>query len=387
VTDRAQNGSVRNDDGLEVLDLGTLQDPAPSGSQPRPSRRAVLALGGAAVVGAGLTALTRGGSSKLPPPDAAPVPDGEVVVTDLGRPLVGGPPLDVFGFTQLEVVRVELATGRITRTGLGGMESLDVVPVRGGVLVHSSEDGRGFFVPDDQPPRRIASTFGRPGPLLRGPDLDHVWVVSEPDPKAPMELVTLDGRPTLTGVTGSVRPTSYPVPDGGGYLLVAGVSGTYWIGRRGPHRVTTGVILADGPTGWLVLEADGAGRRGGLLVERAGGRRPVPFLSPDAPTRGEAVVGGTLSPDGRRAALYAGDPARPLRLEVVDLATGAAVPTGVRLFPGAVLRSPRWSPDGRLVVSVDNWGRVVAVDTATGWTGPLVPEDVLPGLEDVAIRA
>jgi hypothetical protein len=98
------------------------------------------------------------------------------------------------------------------------------------------------------------------------------------------------------------------------------------------------------------------------------------------------VVGGTLSPDGRRAALYEGDPARPLRLDLVDLASGAAVPTGVSLVAGAVLRSPRWSPDGRLVVSVDDSGRIVAVDARTGRTGPLVPANVLPALEDVAIR-
>jgi hypothetical protein len=382
---------VRPDDHLEVLELGRVDEPeeASSGSPPRPSRRAVLGLGGVAVVGAGLTALARRGSSeRRPPGPAPPVADGKVVVRDLGRPLAGGFRLDVFGFTQHEVVRVELATGRITRTGLGGLEhaSVDVVPVRGGVLVHSTDDGRGFFVPDDRPPRSTAPAFQRPGPLLPGPDLDHVWVLSEPDPSAPMELVTLDGRVTLTGAAGLVRTTSYPVPDGGGYPLVLGVTGTYSIGRQGVQRVTTGAVLADGPTGWLVLESDNAGRRGGLLVERGGNRRPVSFLSPSAPARRGTVVGGTLSPDGRRAALYEGDPARPLRLDLVDLATGAAVPTGVRLIPGAVLRSPRWSPDGRLVVSADDSGRIVAVDAGTGRTGPLVPANVLPELEDVAIR-
>jgi hypothetical protein len=382
---------VSPDDHPEVLDLGGVDEPeeAPSGSRPRPSRRAVLALGGVGVVGVGLTTLARRRSSAPPPSGPAPVADGEVVVRDLRRPIGGGPRLDVFGFTQHEVVRVELATGRVTRTGLGGLEhaSVDVVPVRGGVLVHSSDDGRGFFVPDDRPPRNIAPEFRRPGPLLPGPDLDHVWVLSEPDPRAPMLLLTLDGRVTLTGVAGFVRPTSYPVPDGGGYPLVRGVTGTYWIGRQGVQRVTTGAVLADGPTGWLVLESDDAGRRGGLFVERGGDRRPVSFLAPSAPARAGTVVGGTLSPDGRRAALYEGDPARPLRLDLVDLATGAAVPTGVRLIPGAVLRSPRWSPDGRLVLSVDDSGRIVTVDAGTGRTRPLVPANVLPELEDVAIRA
>jgi hypothetical protein len=261
-----------------------------------------------------------------------------------------------------------------------------IVPVRGGVLVHSGGGGRGFFVRDDRPPRGVAPALQRRGPMLPGPDLDHVWVLSEPDPNAPMELVTLDGRRTVTAAAGSVRPSSYPVADGGGYPLVLGVTGTYWVGPQGPRRVTTGAVVADGPTGWLVLESDDAGRRGGLLVERTGDRRPVSFLSPTAPPRSEGVVGGTLSPDGGRAALYEGDPARPLRLDLVDLATGATVPTGVRLFAGAVLPSPRWSPDGRLVVCVDEEGFVVAVDTGTGRSAPLVPPYVLPTLEDVAIR-
>jgi hypothetical protein len=383
---------VTPDDHPEVLDLGRVDEPedAPSGSRPRPSRRAVLALGGVAAVGAGLNALAHRTSSqpRPPAPVPVPVPDGQQVVADVRRPLVGGQHLNVFGFTQQEVVRVELATGRVTRTGLGGLEHVpvEIVPVRGGVLVHSRDDGRCFFVRDDRPTSGAVPALERSGPMLPGPDLDHVWVMSEPDPNAPMELVTLDGRRTMTGVAGSVRPSSYPVPDGGGYPLVLGVTGTYWLSPQGPRRVTTGAVVADGPTGWLVLESDDAGRRGGVLVERTGHRRPVSFLSPTAPARPEGVVGGTLSPNGRRAALYEGDPARPLRLDLVDLATGATVPTGVRLFAGTVLRSPRWSPDGRLVVSVDESGGIVAVDTSTGRTAPLVPPDVLPTLEDVAIR-
>jgi hypothetical protein len=293
---------------------------------------------------------------------------------------------------------VELATGRVTRTGLGGLEHapLDVVPVRGGALVHRSDDGPGWFVPDGRPPTGMARRLEGRGPMLPGPDLDHVWVMGGPTPNAPVRLVGLDGHPTSTGVGVAAQLSSYPVPDGGGYPLFFGVAGSYWGAPRGLRRITGGAVLAGGPTGWLVLECEdprsSRGRReapipcGAALVRRAGGRRAVVLTTAgDSPESG-AVLGGALAPDGRRAALYVGDPARSLRLDLVDLVSGQRVTSRVKLTPGAVLRTPRWSPDGRIVVTVDRVGRIVAVDD-TGRTGPLVPDGVLPAVEDVAIRA
>ena len=381
---------MADDDGLEVLDLGSLHDPGPEADRGprRPSRRAVLALGGLAAAGAGLTALGRRGSPQPPGPRPAPVPDAQVVVTDLRRPLLAGAAFDVFAFNQQELVRVELATGRVTRTGLGGLEHapLDVVPVRGGALVHRSDDGPGWFVPDGRPPTGMARRLEGRGPMLPGPDLDHVWVMGGPTPNAPVRLVGLDGRPTSTGVGVAAQLSSYPVPDGGGYPLFFGVTGTYWGAPGGLRRITSGAVLAGGETGWLVLECDDPAPCGAALVGRAGGRTAVQLTTAgDSPELG-AVLGGALAPDGRRAALYVGDPARSLRLDLVDLVTGARVTSRVKLTPGAVLRTPRWSPDGRLVVTVDRTGRILAVDAA-GRTGPLVPDGVLPAVEDVAIRA
>jgi hypothetical protein len=376
---------VRDDDPVEVLDLGTLQEPEVPGARPRPSRRALLTLGGLVAAGAGLSATANRRSASTPPPQS-PVPDGRVVVTDLGRALAGGSRLDVFGFNQEEVVRVELATGRVTRTGLGGLEHapLDVVPVRGAVLVHRRDDGSGYVIADGRAPTRIAPALHAVGPMLPGPDPDHVWIMRGSGRRPRIQLVALDGRPAGAAVRITANLPSAPIVDGGGYPLFLGVTGTYWAGPHGLRPVTRGAIVADGPTGWLVLECDSLGCAA-LLVGRTGNRRPLPSLL-HAPARGGGIVGGTLAPDGRRAALFEGDPDSGLRLDLVDLPTGSVVPTGVTVAPGAVLRSPRWSPHGRLVLCVDDSGRILAVDAGTGRADALLPQNALPPMEDIALR-
>jgi hypothetical protein len=205
------------------------------------------------------------------------------------------------------------------------------------------------------------------------------------DARARMQLVALDGRAAGAAVPIPASLPSTPVADGGGYPLFFGVTGTYWAGPRGLRAVTQGAIIAGGPVGWLVLECDSLGCAA-LLVGRTGDRRPLPALI-HAPARGGGLVSGALGPDGRRAALYEAAPESGLRLDLVDLPTGSVVPTDVTLAPGAALRSPRWSPDGRLVLCLDDSGRIVAVDAGTGRTRALVPPNVLPPMEDIAVRA
>jgi hypothetical protein len=380
------DGSVRDDDLVEVLDLGTLQEPEALGVRPRLSRRVVLSLGGLVAVGAGVSALASRRSPATPSPPSS-VPDGRVVVTDLRRALAGGSRLDVFGFNQEEVVRVELASGRVTRTGLGGLEHapLDVVPVRGGVLVHRRDDGSGYVIADGRAPTRMPPALEAVGPMLPGPDTDHVWIMTGHRSGARMQLLAADGRSTGVGVRIPANLPSAPIADGGGYPLFFGVTGTYWASPHGLQAVTHGAIVAGGRPGWLVLECDSLGCAA-LLVGRNGDRRPLPALR-HAPARGAGVVSGALAPDGGRAALYEGAPESGLRLDLVDLGTGSVVRTDVTLAPGAVLRSPRWSPDGRLVLCVNDSGRIVAVDAGTGRTRALVPQNVLPPMEDIAVRA
>jgi hypothetical protein len=369
---------AEDDDGPEVLDLGVLDEPPGAAARPVGlPRRALLALGGVAAAGVGLTVVRSRSSS--PAPDART----PVVVSDLKRPLLAGPPVDVFGSGRQEVVRVETETGRVTRTYLPDVADVrpDVVPVTGGVLVHRGDDGRSWLVPDGQPARAVPA-LRRRGPMLPGPDPDHVWLMSAPGPNAPMMLVGLDGLVARSGVGVSARLSSYPVPDGTGYPLFFGVEGVYRAGPRGLRRVTTGVVLANGPRGWLVLECDEQSRCSISLVARNGARTPVAIRATDV----AATVGGALSPDARRVALYLGNAPTDPGLVFLDLLTQDRLRTDTALAPDASRRSLRWSPDGTSLLTVAASQHVVAVDPGTGRSEPLLPVDASVAVRDIAIR-
>ena len=158
-----------------------------------------------------------------------------VVTTQLPDPLLDGRSLDLFGFSSSDVVRIEVGAGRITRTVLPPQSDvgLSFVPVRRGVLVHRDDGGPTYFVRDGRSPQEADPALAGPGPLLPGPDLDHVWMMSAADPVTYIELMGVDGRPTGVSVTLPSYRSSDPIPDGGGYPLVFGVGGTYCGEARG----------------------------------------------------------------------------------------------------------------------------------------------------------
>lgn len=57
-------------------------------------------------------------------------------------------------------------------------------------------------------------------------------------------------------------------PDGAGYLIVYAAGGTYDLRPGSTRRITTGQLLAMGPTGWLTLECDDQLRCFTMAVDR-----------------------------------------------------------------------------------------------------------------------
>jgi hypothetical protein len=407
---------VVNPDAPEVLDLGPVDatdtaTPAGEGmasEQRHPaSRRGVLTLAGLGVAGGvGLSVRNRGSpptarAAPLPAPTVtAPVaPDDDaqasapVVVSELGGPLLGGPRVDVFGLGAGGVIRVELATGRMTRTQLPPMPGGNVsfVPVRDAVLVHVGDFGPVYVVPDGRLPQVAPAGLAGIGPLLPGPDPDHVWVVRGPGSPAYLVLLDVRGEPTGTVAPLPAFGTTKPIADRTGFSLAKGVGGTYWAGPPGLRRVTTGAVVATGPTGWLVVECDDRDTCSGVLVTRGGGRRPVDgVLEPSPPVGDLSVPFGALSPDGRSAAFYAQDRVRGRRLVVLDLVTGRRRRTALNLVDGPGPGRLAWTPDGRWLLAVDSSARILALDPATGGAAPLVPDTVVPAIpvvQEVAIRS
>lgn len=309
-------------------------------------------------------------------------------------PVLAGERIDVFGLGTTSVVRVEVATGRVTQTALPSQADggLSLVPVRGGVLVHHDDNGATYLIPDGGGAREAPVALDGAGPLLPGPDLGHVWVLDISRSPVTVTLVGVDGRPTRTVVR--LPPSMAPsaVPDGGGFPLVTGISGAYWARPDRLVRVTTGTVLATGRAGWLVVDCDDRARCAGALVDRAGRRRVAAGIAGAAEVIGPVgFLTGVLDPDGSTAALWTGDESTGLRLILVDLAGGRRRPTELALVPGpAQDQLLAWSPDGRWLFSVDSSGQIVVVDPATGRVRPLVPGTTVPAVpvvQKIALRA
>ena len=300
-------------------------------------------------------------SSSAPAPSHTRTPP-PVVVTDVGHPLLGvSAGWELFGRGSDSVVDIKLATGRIVRTsvpGLGSGGGVSFVVGADRAIVRPLGFVPGYVVPDGKPVAELRSALDQGGQALPGPDLNHVWVESGiPGPDS-MKLTDLDGKPT--GV-------SIPIPqefgdvvaDGTGYLVVSGVGGAYEARPDGLHRITTGRVLAIGPTRWLTYECDEFAQCKAVAVDRAGGARQV--------LGGNRYLGaadGVISPDGSTAALLLFDPAASgsLSLHLVDLHSGADHRISLTVAADNPGGHVVWSPDSRWVFVSSIGEQVSAVD-------------------------
>src|SRR5215475_6913359 len=387
-----------NPDDVEWLDSEPPSNP-PSG--PGWHRRAWYLLLCAAVLVVGLVlALTRysGKHAAAPSPTPTPTPSTSissaptssaapessvqptpsVSVTRLGHPL-----LDVPASRELvargsdAVYTIQPATGRIIRTTApitsSGPPTLLVVG-RHEVLVHGWDSGGGWLVRDGQPARKLPGLLASAGPLLPGPKPGQLWVQTGDEQHQRMTLVGLDGR--STGVS---LPVPYAGSDGAGYLLATLVGGTYNVLPNGPHRITTGAVLAVGPTGWLAEECDDRHRCTLDIIDRTSGEHRVL-----RPTRDDEFSGGQLSPDGTLAAVVGPtDESGATALHLIDLRSGADHRMTIMVDTNAgVGYQWAWSPDSRWLFVADAAGHIRAVSR----NGQVPTLDThLPAVEQVAL--
>jgi hypothetical protein len=376
--------------------------PSPVGPWLRRGNRAWIALALAAVVALvafGLTsknsrhvaaapstrATTRSSSAppsfSLSPPSlpAAPTPSaGPAVATVSGPSLLDVPAgWQIFGRTDDSVVRIALKSGQITTTSVQNdsgpdPDSFVVGPDR--VLVEPEQNGTGYVILDGQPAQPIAASAIPGGPVLPGPDSEHIWIPSADG--SSMVLADLDGRPT--GTTLPVQPGS-AAADGQGYLVYYDTGGVYDARPSGIHRVTTGNVLAIGPTTWLTAECDEQDRCSTVVIDRASGRTHT------IPGKIESYTSsGLISPDGRTAALFTGTQDAPA-LQVLNLTTGALTkiditPSQNSFGSGTFL----WSPDSQWLFALDSLGQLCAIDRAG--TVQVLDGRALNSLAQIALR-
>jgi len=258
-----------------------------------------------------------------------------------------------------------------------GSVSLIVGPDR--ALVRPLDPVPGWVVLDDQPAQAAPAALNH-GPVVPGPDPAHVWVQVGDGENSVMDLVSLDGAGTGTTV---------PVPGGGasvasdysGGLLFTSTGGVYDARPSGSKRVTTGTLLAAGPTKWLVVECDDADRCQTILIDRSRGTRK---------TMGDAnytTVAGQVSPDGTTAALVGYGSTGVPTLELLNLGTGTDRSVPIALNGNSDLaHGIAWSPDSRYLFAAGQAGTIYVVDgkSAAVHSLPITP---LPQLSEVVLRA
>jgi hypothetical protein len=288
---------------------------------------------------------------------------------------------ELFGRGPDSVVRLQIAEDRITRTtgvGLGSGGPVAFVVGSNQAVIRPLDDVPGYAIPDGKPPRNLTGELSAGGFVLPGPDPDDVWMQTGSADHASMTLVGLDGRPSDTSIPIPAGFSPYPVADGAGYLLLAKIDGrAVYDARPGMplRRVTTGDVLAIGPTRWLVRECASTHRCTTATVEWVSGARHV-LHDIDAYERGTA---GLISPDGATAAMT--DPVTGT-VHLVTLADGVDVDALVdmRSADGATV----WSPDSRWLFVADRYGDLAAVERRTGQVRHF--GTVLPELRQLAVR-
>jgi hypothetical protein len=317
---------------------------------------------------------------------ASAVPSRPVLVTQLGHQVLGvtaGWELFARGSGGLsgppgELVRIQLAKGRLTSTSIPallstGPVSFLVQPER--VIIRPLDLVPGYVVPDGHPADQLSGVLSRGGPAFPGPKPGQVWVETGTGDLAAMTLVGSDGG--ATGVTIPIPSGSYVTSDGAGCPLFTGTDGAYDARPNGLYRITTGTVLALGPTRWLTVECDDQDRCENVVIDRGSGKRrilrgPVLHLTPHA---------GVISPDGSTAAV-----AGQATLHLLDLKRGTDHRLAVPIDEGAAFdnETAAWSPESRWLFVAGPSGKLLVIDTHTDRVHHLGP--ALPPITQVAVR-
>jgi hypothetical protein len=218
----------------------------------------------------------------------------------------------------------------------------------------------GLVVLDGQPSRAMTRLPTEGGPAFPGPDDRHWWAgerTCDHGHVARMDLVDLDGRPVGPSIA---RPGFPASGDGTGKLVYITATGTYLESPTGRSLITTGTVLAIGPTRWLTIEHRGQGCELVTTDRATGARRALHAVDC---LKDDTYFPGVVSPDGTTAAAVEGFATGTEALHVIDLASGADQVLGVQpLYADGSNGHLVWSPDSRSLWFVTQQGEVDIVD-------------------------
>ena len=179
-------------------------------------------------------------------------------------------------------------------------------------------------------------------------------------------------RVRQVGIDGRSTGVELPIPTGGGYdvaadqaggVIVAGIGGSYLATPGRLVKLTSGQLVAVGPTRLLANECDDTATCRAVVIDRRDGAGRRLYDAP-LPVRGGVL--GVISPDGRWAMTTVGRDDGLSDVVLTDLALGAQRTLDVRINELG-LQDRAWSPDSRWLLFNDET-QLYAVDPSTGAT-------------------
>jgi hypothetical protein len=328
---------------------------------------------------------------ETPPVESAPAstttrPARPRSFSDPALTLPGAGASGLFARTDDSLYRIELRSGLVTRTdgagigtpsmgGRGGPVSMIAGPRQ--VLITETDSGAGVMVRDGHPAEPLPRGLQLPAQIFPGPP-GYLWVYSTERSPARINLVDTTGRHQRATLD---LDGAWPQTDGRGNLLLSDVGGVYEASPNRLRRLTSGSVTAVGPGHYLLVDCDPSRRCSTYLYDRSTRRqrRIGPADTSDLTT-------GTLSPDGRHAALIQWRGSGRPSLLVRDLADGTE-----RVVPGVmdqqgtsdVASTLLWTPDSRWLITLLE-GHVTFFDTTTGRLR--TSGSALPTIAQLALR-
>lgn len=313
-------------------------------------------------------------AARTPPP-----PQLGVWVTAVGHRLLGVTAgWELYGRGPGVLVRIQPARGLITRTTVPGLLSsgpVSFVVTGNEAIIRPIDRVFGYLVPDGRPPDPIALEPASGGPVFPGPSPEVVWMQTGDDTHPRFMLTATDQRQTAVIEVPAGSSPLEAISDGAGYLLFPRPDGVYQARPGVFRRVTTGTVLAVGPTGWIDAHCDARHRCALSVISRTtGGRRALGYETGGLP-------GGVLSPDGSTAAMLEVSPGGAIGLSLLDVHSGRRRPVAVAMDGDGTVT---FSPDGHWLFAVTARGTLAAIEVRTADPGGLgLP---LPPLSQLAIK-
>lgn len=301
---------------------------------------------------------------RLPTRAASPTPTPSPVRQWQIRGFLDDTDLDLFARSDTHLYRIQTATQTVTATDTPGLQSsgaLMVIVDEHQVLVRGwGTPGDGFRVVDGKPPVELPEALKTPDLVLPGPP-GRLWVTTYRGDDPSTRLTDLNGRPVQAARGPSAYRADSFQSDGRRGLILSAAGGYYDMTDDGPRRLTRGQLVAVGQTVVLTAECDAELRCARYLVNRdTGQRRRIGA----APVNLNAYGNGTISDNGRYAALWHWSRTEPLELSIQDLHNGTTMTRAASSNGGNDASSLVWLPDGRLVTILDQ--HLVIYDPANG---------------------